>query len=106
MFTVGQNVVCIDSVPHPEAGGPQPIVGRVYTVSWVNYCEEYSTEIIDLIELPSPESREFYRGWNGQMFRPVIERKTDISLFTAMLTPSPVTVDALNMADFARELVQ
>ena len=43
-------------------------------------------------------------SYAGIYFRPVV--KTDISIFQAMLTPSPVTVDALNIADHARELVQ
>ena len=41
-----------------------------------------------------------FPAWN---FRPVVERKTSIEIFTAMLNPSQVTVDAMNTADFARE---
>jgi len=27
------------------------------------------------------------RGWDAQYFRPVVETKTDISIFTSMLAP-------------------
>lgn len=106
MFIVGQKVVCVEGEVDPDWHGAVPRIGTVYTVSWTGVSEGWDVEIIDLVELPSPAEKEFERGYQASCFRPVVERKTDISIFTAMLTPSQVTVDALNMADFARELVQ
>lgn len=106
MFTVSQKVVCISGESDPDWHGDVPTVGAVYTVSWTGVAEDWGVEIIDLAELPSPAENGFERGYQASCFRPVVERKTSIDIFTAMLTPSPVTVDALNMADHARELVQ
>lgn len=89
-FVVGQQVVCVEAQDDPEP--PNPVFGQVYTVSWVGVCEGHTQ--IDLAELPMPETDDFYRGYQAKAFRPVVERKTDISLFKAMLSPSKQTVEA------------
>jgi len=94
-FRVGQKVVCVDvscRYDHLRApwNVPVPLVkGRVYTVSGtenggghpgVYLCEVRS----NWPPFPNGDERSFalYR------FRPLIERKTDISVFKAMLTPA------------------
>ena len=82
-FYVGQKVECIDnsnSVP----GLPCPPLKTPLTVSYV-YLHWSGEEAIDLVEVPNPAGRGFDRGYNAFYFRPIVERKTDISVFTKML---------------------
>lgn len=101
-FYVGQKVVCVDAseeahdlpewcCPIGDLSGLEE--GKVYTV------REYG---LDDIGLPTVWLQEIYReshpeaedvgepGYSPRRFRPAVERKTDISLFKAMLNPSDV----------------
>lgn len=74
MFIVGQLVLCVDnSKAWPLKKNGIYTVGRV----WDAY--------IDVAELPP----EIAGGWYQTRFRPL----TDISIFTAMLTKAPKTVE-------------
>jgi len=84
MFRVGQKVVCINngiSLNDPSLDGRDLVIGAVYAIHRV---------------LPNggiylAEVRSAGDGWNGydpRRFRALIERKTDISVFTSMLNPS------------------
>jgi hypothetical protein len=112
-FRVGQKVVCVDDeahqkfTPFPARSDLEGLAeGEIYTVSYVGV--RLGVKVVRILEIK--------RSWNSFIdeenfyaaarFRPVVERKTDITCFKEMLTPSPVTVDALNIADHARELVQ
>lgn len=106
MLRIGQKVTPVAVKSHPDFKGQNPVEGTVYTVSWTGIHPVYGFELIDLVEIPNPDSEGWYRGYTASFFRPVVERKTDISVFTAMLNPSQVTVDAFRIADHARELVQ
>lgn len=106
-FTVGQKVVFVDDVP-ANAGVPRsvglgagveyPVVGNVYTVRsvyktnrgnvGVKLNEIDNSQACSLLGLPHEYGFEAYR------FRPVVERKTDISCFKAMLNPSKEGVPA------------
>lgn len=73
---VGMKVVCVDA----RGCGPRLVVGGIYTVramdaEWV-YFEEPST-----FGIYGPNMA----GYRYRRFRPVQERKSDISIFTAML---------------------
>lgn len=112
MFRIGQKITCIAVLESSDALKfipNRPVLNGVYTVraDALVYNEQYL--LLEELHNPADDWSEIGYGeppfWHG-LFRPLVERKTDISIFTAMLTPSPVTVDALNMADFARELVQ
>ena len=85
-FHVGQKVVCVD------VGEPNEHlrVGAVYTVAGGggNWLREPS---IFLVETKHPLSGLPF--WSRR-FRPIVERKTDISIFTKMLTPKKIGVDA------------
>lgn len=96
-FRVGQKVVCIDdeNFARLDIVSDLPRKGRVYTVAW------YGCRPTDL-GVPGVFLRELKSGicpthkvtvaWRATRFRPVVERKTDISIFTAMLSPSRETV--------------
>lgn len=109
MFYVGQRVVCVDAGLNSQRFGVPPHIvtnksldglakGRVYTVRAVG-PGSYSIPALWLQEI-SRATSFFSDGWVGEpgfasaRFRPVVERKTDISIFTAMLNPSDKRVEA------------
>lgn len=81
-FRVGQKVECIND--KPDRWGRAVLVqkGEVYTVAAV--FDWFGLPGLLLEEVKTKEAP----GWHALRFRPVVERKTDISIFTAMLTPS------------------
>lgn len=94
MFKVGQKVVCVDNNPHPGRGWPKgecPSKGVIYTIKdmWIDFKE--SVEVFEFVELNRPISSIMFgykSGYAASRFRPVVERKTDISIFTAILNPA------------------
>lgn len=108
-FHVGQRVVCIGYALAPGQGyGTEilPVRGLVYTVRGIDlnrpYCRcRVGLRLEEIINVP-----RLYRGYGldeasfgADHFRPIIERKTSIDIFTAMLKPSPTKrepVAALN----------
>lgn len=97
IFRVGQKVVCIKA--HPEwvrACCAVPLVGRTYTVRGIDDTGGLLLEEIVNRHHPfafdistgrlSPGEASFY----VDRFRPVVERKTDIAIFTEMLGPQRV----------------
>lgn len=93
-FHVGQKVVCV-SGPLIKVldGRPLPTVGDVYTIRAIKrgFHRDFGRSVL-LNEIVSPTHPEDGQelGFFAIRFRPVIERKTDISIFTAMLKPSKV----------------
>lgn len=82
MFHVGQKVVCVD------AGIWRKIANNVvYTIHSINADHGLWLRLIEVDPLGG--------GYLSSRFRPVVERKTDISIFTAMLTPSKITEGVL-----------
>lgn len=80
-FRVGQNVVCIKASTISGWGGKQDAeVGRVYTIRCC-YIDEIGTPGLLLEEIKNPVkwsvALEF--GFVASRFRPVVDRKTDIS---------------------------
>jgi hypothetical protein len=103
-FYVGQKVVCVDAGGHDryvprgfkssrEMHGLTE--GRVYTVRWVGPAL-FGVMGIRVDEIIRPDCPIFGReaAFAAARFRPVVERKTDISLFTAMLNPKRDRVSA------------
>lgn len=88
-FRVGQKVVCVDASDgalmskRGEATGHLSD-GNVYTVKSIRHEPD-----ITFLRLEGVES-----GWDSTRFRPAVDRKTDISIFKAMLNPSRQTVEA------------
>lgn len=81
MFRVGQKVVCIHNTPPKHIRGPYeryPVLGAVYTVSKVGLFHENDPDRLPCIlvdEIDRPENAPLW----AHRFRPLIERKTDIS---------------------------
>lgn len=88
MFRVRQKVVCVDArvTPGKQWFGDPPVEGAVYTVvscsksTLKGYAGE---DIVTLLEIKNAAQADF--GYLASRFRPAVERKTDISIFTAML---------------------
>lgn len=76
MFRVGQKVVCVDDTYFEH----QITKGAVYQIHSINV--EYGDVWLRLSEV------NLKSGYSRRRFRPLIERKTDISVFKAMLTPA------------------
>lgn len=86
-FRVGQKVVCVDDKPfHENRGVPEIKSGVVYTIRWVGEAPYAPDRIFG----PVVRLQEVMRGPNGhpewndypfsaRRFRPIVERKTDIS---------------------------
>ena len=101
IFSVGQKVVCINDEwldPSWVAVPNRPVAGLIYTVRGHDYWDLpdlFVNDRIFLVEITNPlvdwiecEQREgSFPTWR---FRPVVERKTDISIFTQMLRTEPV----------------
>ena len=113
MFRIGQKVVQIKKSPWRSLhlGELGPSFGDVVTVRSVGpgKCGDLFLRFDEIINPPlyNTDPTDGFREarFLAAHFRPVVERKTDISIFLAMLTPSPVTVDAMKLADHAREIV-
>ena len=58
--------------------------GAPYTVANVYTMPDGDT-LLELVEVPAPETRYWCAGWLAVCFRPIVENKTNISIFTAML---------------------
>lgn len=86
-FHVGQKVVCVDDKPF-NGGLDGLIAGNIYTIRGFGECMSgpLGIRLVELLR-PKPANDMPYLA---RRFRPIIERKTDISIFTAMLTPNRV----------------
>lgn len=78
MFYVGQKVVCVDAKPR-NYGTCSLVEGAVYTVRRVD--PKYGVFLNEVRALFEHEGSGFFED----RFRPAVERKPDISIFTAML---------------------
>lgn len=103
-FRVGQKVVCVETWS-PTAGqgyGDEvgPIEGQIYTIRAIGcFNSSYPGMLLcRLHEIINPV-RDYAEGrdegaFGAFRFRPIVNRKTDISTFTRMLTPTKRSVDA------------
>jgi hypothetical protein len=92
MFRVGQKVVCVKEGRGKKWADHNSIVnavvGQTYTIR-AAFLSLEGEEAVYVEEIKNKEHRsgmEF--GFCAYRFRPVVERKTDISIFKAMLTPA------------------
>lgn len=99
-FHVGQKVVCVDA--EFQRGDfydatTLPVEGTVYTVRDVfepvpgAICIRLDEIVNDVEDF---ECGMMEAGFMVRRFRPVVERKTDISIFKAMLNPSKQRISA------------
>ena len=88
-FRVGQKIVCIDD-SNCTCGKPSGLILRdVYTVVWTS--SYFGEPVVHLAEY---QDMEGHSGALASRFRPLVEKKTDISIFKKMLTPSDERIDA------------
>jgi len=94
---VGMKVVCVDGTRNDKCDGPEvwPTKASVYTIRGIRRSAFYGTTQIYLAEINNPPLRywdepEPYEGaFNVSRFKPLRERKSDISVFRAMLVNPP-----------------
>lgn len=95
-FRVGQKVVCVEDdfaernklcrIPTHY-----PKTGQVYTIrSFVSARGRVFVRLIEIINQPEKLLGNVEPAFWVERFRPVVETKTDISIFTSMLKPSRV----------------
>jgi hypothetical protein len=100
-FRVGQKVVCVDA----DSGrggwlrGEELHNNRVYTIASIGIDPSDGESVVELIEVRRLRTHRAPDGWDfsgyaARRFRPIVERKTDISIFTAMLTPEKIGASA------------
>jgi hypothetical protein len=91
---VGMKVVCVDATPVSPASAKLQR-NNVYTISAIQaglFLDRPDGDTwlegvgIKLVEVPT----DHHQWFHPQRFRPVQERKTDISIFTSMLTKPKV----------------
>lgn len=92
-FHVGQKVVCVDA---SGAADGFIVKGAIYTVRWLGERPRDFGPGVMLDEASGGfhEEAGVEYCFCITRFRPIVERKTDISIFTAMLNPSKQGVDA------------
>jgi hypothetical protein len=97
-FRIGQRVVCIDASPSARWTEVRDLVlNRVYKIA--GFDDECPSGAIGLhlVGVPMRTHPDWRRpiGWRVDRFRPVVERKTDISALQALLAPgSSIREDA------------
>ena len=100
-FYIGQLVVCVDDDDHTElqpkgfTGGLGGLKkGTIYTVRWHGFrFKHYRIRVEEIIRRLSPVDGEEY-AYFGFRFKPLNEKKTDISIFTRMLKSLSLDTDA------------
>lgn len=96
-FWVGQKVVCVDDCPNSSDGSPCPVkAGTVYIISGFSHGYRDGDGALHLVgvrgEMRPGNMGE--RGFHPGRFRPIVKRKTDISIFTKLLKPTRERADA------------
>ena len=92
-FHVGQKVVCV-SVPGNDGSigdttFPTNLrVGEIYIVRWVGIYDDGQAVRLAGLYRNFPLVKWQDIPFRALRFRPVIERKTDIAIFTALLNPA------------------
>ena len=102
-FYIGQKVVCIDNDLHEDFfgkksrpySGNMPIIGHVYTIRSLQYVKHCRVPgvYVRLVEIVNPiKSNGREDQFEHTIFKPLEEKKTDISIFTDMLIKQPEKV--------------
>jgi len=103
MFRVGQKVVRIGSSPDAErmlallteryGHFSHPAIGEVCTVATINEWTHWTLFTFrehDNSHLIAKIGCKYEPGFDAKHFRPVVARKTDISIFTKILTDNKI----------------
>ena len=86
-FHVGQRVVCVDATRIKNDAAPLN-KGAIYTVRELE-CDEdegYGLRLCEIVNRNHPTIGTEI-SYYSRRFRPIVNRKTDISIFTKMLVP-------------------
>ena len=93
-FYLGQKVVCIDDKPQIQIGKMHGLTkGNVYTIRWIGMYNDFfnKEEIlcirVEEINRSEPTLQQFDVPYMASRFRPLLEKKTDISIFHKLLVP-------------------
>jgi hypothetical protein len=92
-FRVGQKVEYIGpAIDGRPLGQITPVPHEVYTVRDNGMCRDVpAIRVFEIVNSPREWGSGFFELWlNKDWFRPLVERKTDISIFTAMLDKARV----------------
>jgi hypothetical protein len=86
-FHVGEKVVCVNDGPTDGGHIVSLKKGTVYTVQFLCAAENHAEKNVGIFVCGVAEEPRngFCDCYNAERFRPLIERKTDISVFTEML---------------------
>ena len=96
MFYVGQKVVCVKDDALPFSRSDLPIAVKAGSIYTIRNIDDESAAIdgipgLWLQEIVHPPKMTWLGvrevSYCASRFRPVVERKTDISIFTEMLKP-------------------
>lgn len=99
-FYVGQKVIRVDALSTNGSGDIELVEGQVYTIARVvSEVSVYKTPKTPRrhsqgVGFVLGELRNRSVPFAATRFRPIVERKTDISIFKAMLNPSKTEVSA------------
>lgn len=89
MFRLGQKVVCVDDSKNSAGDESGLRKGSIYTIKAIfpfrTADEDYGVE---LYETAAPNSPYHLQAFRASRFRPVVDGKTDISIFRDMLRPA------------------
>lgn len=100
MFHVGQKVVCVDAsankkylppgycISDPDLDGLAK--GRIYIIRGIIFIRRVPCVFLEEIIREVEPAFGFEAPYSAARFRPIVERKTDISIFTKMLKPEKV----------------
>ncbi len=96
-FRVGQKVVCVDDGGSVGTwvGGEDIYKGAVYTIhSTFSFEGDKFVRLFEVKRSRQCTEKWGHDGYGAHRFRPIVERKTDISIFKRMLLPQKGNVDA------------
>lgn len=91
-FYTGQKVTLkwdLTWIPNQPMPQRLPVYGEVYTVDRCFLADEHlALWLCEFLEIMP--GYKYPQPYEASVFRPVVETKTDISIFTKMLSPAPV----------------
>lgn len=107
-FRIGQKVVCVyDGWNRPSRGEIFPKVGNVYTIRDI-IAGRFNPQntYLRLVEIVNPviqyDLDRAEAQFNVEAFRPAVERKTDISIFTKILDGPRLRETALTKGEWPK----
>lgn len=88
-FHVGQKVVCINAAPSMTGHVPPFVEGGVYTITSIG--DFRGAVYVSLAGVHGGSTG--MPGWRADRFRPVVTRKTDISIFKRILANPHIRIE-------------